>query len=63
MSKIPKILDIKINTSIPGFQTILFEPNMLKEEDEDEVHFYPLIKFNKDIIKKTPTELKKKTIF
>ena len=71
MSKTPKILDIKINTSIPGFQTILFEPSMLKDnykgndykDDDDEVHFYPLIKFNKDVINKTPKELRKKQFF
>ena len=66
MNNIPYELVISINTSIPGYTTLIFKPSMIItniSNDDNTVIFNPLIKLKKSIINKIPEELKKKEFF
>ena len=64
MNIIPDQLNITIRTSIPGYQIIEYNPSMsIKNIDEKEVRFNPLIKLNTSIINKIPEEYKIKQFF
>lgn len=66
MNNIPYELVISINTSIPGYTTLIFKPSMIIKNisnDDNTVIFNPLIKLKKSIINKIPEEIKKKRIF
>jgi hypothetical protein len=62
---IPNELKIKINTSIPGFQTIKYTPSMtLKDETGlNSVRFNPLVKLDKSVIERVPKNLRIKEFF
>ena len=62
---IPNELKITINTSVPGFQTIKYNPRMTLKDDKDanSVRFDPLVKLNKSIIEKVPENLRIKEFF
>jgi len=62
---IPNTLNIVINTSIPGFQTIKYKPNMSIPDIKSDniVAFDPLIKLEKKIINKVPEEFRVKEFF
>ena len=52
---IPNTLTITINTSVPGYQTIKYKPDMtIKSIDKDEktIWFDPLVPLNQSIIDK-----------
>ena len=60
----PDQLNITINTSIPGYQKIIYKPSMsIKDTDEKTIRFNPLIKLNKSTIEKIPKEYKTKQFF
>ena len=66
MSIVPNELKITINTSIPGFQTIKYNPSMTiknSSKDESKIFFNPLIKISDSVIEKIPENLKKKQFF
>ena len=63
---IPNELNITINTSVPGFQTIKYKPSMTIpniNKDDRTVRFDPLLKLNPATIKKVPEDLRKKEFF
>jgi hypothetical protein len=66
MDNIPNELKIIINTSVPGYQKIIYKPYMnvqdLKNSDNT-VIFDPLVKLNQSIINKVPENLRKKQFF
>ena len=57
---IPNELKITINTSIPGFQTIRYNPSMTLKDNKDSnsVRFDPLVKLDKSVIEKVPENLR-----
>ena len=60
----PDQLNITIRTSVPGYQNIEYKPSMtIKNTDEKNIKFNPLIKLNKSIIDKIPEEYKIKSFF
>jgi hypothetical protein len=60
----PDQLNITINTSVPGYQKIIYKPNMtIKDSDEKTVKFNPLIRLNKSVIEKIPKEYQIKQFF
>jgi len=60
----PDQLNIIINTSIPGYQKIEYNPSMtVKDTEERAVFFNPLIKLNQSIINKIPEEYRIKEFF
>ena len=66
LKSIPDSLNIKINTSIPGYQNINFEPRMINKNlngEDDIVYFNPLKKLDSEIIKKIPKDIQKKQFF
>ena len=64
MNIIPDQLNITIRTSIPGYQIIEYKPSMsIKNIDEKDVRFNPLIKLDTSIINKIPEEYKIKEFF
>ena len=66
MSTIPNQLNITINTSIPGYQKVIYKPSMTIENlspDDNSVKFDPLIKLNKSVIDKIPQDLRIKEFF
>jgi hypothetical protein len=65
MSIVPNELKITINTSIPGFQTIKYNPSMTikNSSKDDKIFFNPLIKISDSVIKKIPENFKKKQFF
>ena len=61
---IPNELKITINTSVPGFQTIIFNSSMTtKDKDKNQVCFNPLVKLDKDVIQKIPEKIRKQVFF
>ena len=62
---VPNELKITINTSIPGYPKIKYNPSMtIKNIDKDKkVHFDPLVKLNKEVINKIPEDLREKQFF
>ena len=59
MNIIPDQLNIKIRTSIPGYQMLKYNPSMtIKNIDEKSVRFNPLIKLNTSVINKIPEKYK-----
>ena len=66
MATIPNQLNITINTSIPGFQKVIYKPSMTLDNissDDNSVIFNPLIKLNKSVIDKIPENLRIKEFF
>jgi len=62
--KFPDQLNIIIRTSIPGFQEIEYKPSMtIKDTNEKDVMFNPLIKLNESVVSKIPQEYKIKEFF
>ena len=58
---IPNTLTITINTSVPGYQTIKYKPDMtIKSIDKDEktIWFDPLVPLNQSIIDKVPENIR-----
>jgi len=58
---IPNSLTITINTSVPGYQTIKYKPNMtIKDIDKDEktVWFDPLVQLEQSVIDKVPESIR-----
>ncbi len=61
---IPDQLNITINTSIPGFQKIEYNPSMtIKDTSEKTVQFDPLFKLEQSTINRIPPEYKVKQFF
>lgn len=57
MTNVPNELKIKINTSIPGFSTINYTPNMTLPKVSDKiVCFNPLVKLNQGVINNVPKD-------
>ena len=57
MTTIPNELNIKINTSIPGFSTINYTPNMTMPNINDKsVCFNPLVKLSQSVINSVPKD-------
>lgn len=66
MTSIPNELNITINTSVPGFQRIVYKPSMTIKDiskDEKSIRFNPLIRLNQDTVDKIPENLRKKQFF
>jgi hypothetical protein len=64
MDEIPNELKIKINTSIPGFQSIDYTPSLsFPETKEEHVYFNPLVKLNSSIINNIPLDFRIKQFF
>jgi hypothetical protein len=62
--KIPDQLNIIIRTSIPGFQEIEYKPSMtIKDIDEKDVKFNPLIQLKQYVVNKIPEEYRIKQFF
>lgn len=58
---IPNALTITINTSVPGYQTIKYKPDMtIKSIDKDEktIWFDPLVPLNQSVIDKVPENIR-----
>ena len=58
---IPNALTITINTSVPGYQTIKYKPDMtIKSIDKDEktIWFDPLVPLNQAVIDKVPENIR-----
>jgi hypothetical protein len=58
---VPNSLTITINTSVPGYQTIKYKPNMtIKDIDKDEktVWFDPLVQLEQSVIDKVPESIR-----
>ena len=58
---IPNALSITINTSVPGYQTIKYKPDMtIKNIDKDErtIWFDPLVPLDQSVIDKVPENIK-----
>ena len=58
---IPNALSITINTSIPGYQTIKYKPDMtIKNIDKDDktIWFDPLVPLNQSVIDKVPENIR-----
>ena len=52
---VPNELKITINTSIPGFQKLLYKPSMtVKDTKEKNVWFNPLVELDPSVINDTP---------
>jgi hypothetical protein len=61
---VPDQLNITIQTSIPGYQKIEYKPSMtIKNIDAKTVQFNPLIKLNKSVVDKIPSEYRVKQFF
>lgn len=63
---IPNNLNITINTSVPGFQTLKYKPNMTipdASKDDNSVMFNPLVKLNKNVINSVPENVRIKEFF
>ncbi len=65
---VPNELKITINTSVPGFQIIKYNPNMTikdtdKEKEKKSVYFNPLVKLDKSVIESVPKDLRIKEFF
>ena len=62
---VPNELNITINTSIPGYPKIKYNPSMtIKNIGKDKkVQFDPLVKLNKEVINKVPEDLREKQFF
>lgn len=61
---IPDQLNITIRTSIPGYQKIEYKPSMtIKDSDSKGVEFNPMIRLNKSIIDRMPSEYRTKQFF
>ena len=61
---IPNELKITLNTSIPGFQSIRYKPNMtIPEESSSSVQFDPLVKLKKSVINSLPKNIQIKEFF
>ena len=65
MSYIQNELKITINTSIPGFQTIKYNPSMTLKDAKNisSLYFNPLVKLDKSVIEKVPENLRIKEFF
>lgn len=54
---IPSDLRITINTGVPGFQSIIYKPQMsIPDTKEKKIWFTPLIRLNQRIVDKVPPE-------
>ena len=63
MTTIPNELKITLNTNIPGFQKISYNPNMTipnLSNNDSSVQFNPLVKLNQNTINNIPESLRKK---
>jgi len=63
---IPNELKITINTSVPGYQKLNYDPHMTipdLSKDEKNIRFDPLIKLNKSIINKVSESVRIKEFF
>lgn len=61
---VPNALTITLNTSVPGFQKIIYKPKMtLPDITSSEVCFDPLIKLEQSVINKVPKEYRVKEFF
>ena len=63
---VPNQLNITINTSVPGFQKIIYKPSMTTKDigkDDKAIQFDPLVKLNQTTIDKIPENLRKKQFF
>ena len=62
---IPNELKITLNTSIPGFQSIRYKPNMTipDESSSSSVQFDPLVKLKKSVINSLPKNIQIKEFF
>ena len=57
MTNVPNELKIKINTSIPGFSTINYTPNMtIPNINDKSVCFNPLVKLSQNVINSVPKD-------
>ena len=57
-------IEIIINTSIPGFQTITYKPAMtIPGDTSNSVQFNPLVKLNKSVIDSLPKNIQVKEFF
>jgi hypothetical protein len=66
MTSIPNELNITINTSVPGYQKIIYKPSMTIKDiskDDNSVRFNPLIRLNQSLVDKVPENLRKKQFF
>ena len=66
MNIVPNELNITINTSIPGYQKIKYNPTMTIKNissDDRKVNFNPLVKLSKVFIDNTPEDLRQKQFF
>jgi hypothetical protein len=60
----PNQLNIIINTSVFGYEKIIYKPSMtITDTDEKNVEFNPLIKLNKSVIEKIPKDYRIKQFF
>ena len=63
---IPNQLNIRIRTSIPGYQNLEYKPEMTIPDiskDDKTVKFNPLVKLSKSTVDKVPENLRKKQFF
>ena len=61
---VPNELKIVINTSVPGFQKIMYSPNMtIRNISERSVRFDPLVKLDLSVINSVPENLRIKEFF
>jgi len=66
MTTIPNELKITINTSVPGYQTLLYNPNMTIQtisKDDQNIQFNPMVKLKKEAVDKVPENIKIKEFF
>ena len=63
---VPNELKIIIHTSIPGFQKILYRPNMTNpklDKNEKTVYFTPFVKLKNSYINSIPPDIRVKQFF
>jgi uncharacterized protein (DUF3084 family) len=61
---IPSDLRITINTGVPGFQSIVYKPQMsIPDTKEKKIWFTPLVRLNQRIVDKVPPEYRIKQFF
>jgi len=64
MSAVPNELQIIINTNIPGLKSIIYSPSLsIPDIKETNVIFNPLVKLNKALIEKMPSDYRVKQFF
>uniref|UniRef100_A0A6C0E718 OTU domain-containing protein n=1 Tax=viral metagenome TaxID=1070528 RepID=A0A6C0E718_9ZZZZ len=61
---IPSDLRITINTGVPGFQSIIYKPQMsIPDTKEKKIWFTPLVRLNQRIVDQVPAEYRIKQFF